>query len=392
MTARRMIVTHTVPMRRPGIRTLAAAALATAALVSLPQAAFAMQPALGGSSGPATAQPPATASVPRGPTASVPPGPPAPAPLRADSLERVQKATGTQKVKPTPTPTPTSTPTASPTPTPSVAATGADVSYPQCPLRLPANQLFGVIGVNGGTAKDFNGCLGAQLAWARATAGTTPQGTASLYVNTANAGSQSSWWPKSDSDQPVADPTAPGPRGALPAGPVTYPNGSAVGCSAVVDPFGPACSYVYGYTRAEQAVEYAQETLGAAYSPTIRWWLDVETSNTWVGPTTSNAASLAGSAAYLASIGRTADGTARVGVYSTTAQYRTIVGGTGSAVPALPDGEPSPLVGLPEWGAGATSLKSALSNCSAVPFTGGSVTMTQFVSGGLDYDISCRGY
>ena len=104
----------------------------------------------------------------------------------------------------------------------------------------------------------------------------------------------------------------------------------------------------------------------------------------------SNAASLAGSATYLASIA--ADGTARVGVYSTTAQYRTIVGGVGAAVPDLPDGERSPLIGLPEWGAGATSLKGAQSNCSAVPFTGGSITLTQYVSGSLDYDVSCRGY
>ena len=141
--------------------------------------------------------------------------------------------------------------------------------------------------MNGGTAKDFNQCFGPQFGWAAATAGTTPQGTASLYINTANPGSQSSWWPKSDSDQPVADATAPGPRGVLPAVPVRYPNGSAVGCSGTVDPYGPACSYVYGYVRAEQAVLYAQEQLGGAFSPTLRWWLDVETSNTWVGPAVS---------------------------------------------------------------------------------------------------------
>jgi hypothetical protein len=248
------------------------------------------------------------------------------------------------------------------------------------------------VGVNGGTAKDFNPCLSAQFAWASRTAGITPQGTASLYVNTANPGSQSSWWPTSDADRPALDPAIAGPRNPLSTDPVTYPGGATPGCTSTADPYGAACAYVYGYVRAEQAVQYAKEQLGTASTGGLRWWLDVETSNTWAGPTTSNAASLAGAATYLARVGRATDGVARVGVYSSTAQYRAITGGTGSAVPNLPDGERSPLIGLPEWGAGASNLKGAQSNCGVTPFTGGAITLTQFVSGAFDYDVSCRGY
>ena len=373
-------MTHTGRMPRPVVRALIAAAVTTGALVAVPQAAFANVP------GPDAGGGPVHIGVLVGPATTAPAAAPrVPATTPHHAARAAKPAT-----EPVP---PAARPSSSPTPTKTSApATGSDISYPQCSATAPGNQLFGVIGVNGGTAKDFNACLLPQFAWASKTAGTTPQGTASLYVNTANPGAQSSWWPTSDSDRPAVDPTVTGPRNALPDTRATYPRGGAPGCSPTVDPYGPACSYVYGYVRAEQAVEYAKETLGADYSGTVRWWLDVETSNTWVGPTTANAASLAGAATYLARVGQAADGVGRVGVYSSTAQYRTITGGTGSAVPRLPDGSPSPLVGLPEWGAGASSLTDAQSNCGVTPFTGGRITLTQFVSGAFDYDVSCRGY
>ena len=371
-------MTHTGRMPRPVVRALIAAAVTTGALVAVPQAAFANVPG------------------PDGRSSDVHIGTLVASPVRAPAAPRVPAKpahaavpTTKEKAAAPPAATPASSPTAAKSTAPT---TGSDISYPQCPATPPKDQLFGVVGINGGTAKDFNSCLPTQFTWASKTAGTTPQGAASLYVNTANPGSQSSWWPTSDSAQPPVDPTAAGPRAPLPTAPVTYPHGAAPGCSPAVDPYGPACSYVYGYVRAEQAVEYAKETLGSGYSGTLRWWLDVETSNTWVGPTTANAASLAGAATYLARVGQAADGVSRVGVYSSTAQYRTITGGTGSAVPHLPDGFPNPLVGLPEWGAGASSLEGAQSNCRVIPFTGGTITLTQFVSGAFDYDVSCRGY
>jgi hypothetical protein len=366
-------------MPRRAVRALIAAAVTTGALVAVPQAAFASVPATDARSSSAVHI--GTLIAPRTVTTTT-------APLVPSTTTRPASAAKAKTAV-----APAAKPSSSPSPAKTTApTTGSDISYPQCSSTPPSNQLFGVVGVNGGTAKDFNPCLSSQFGWASRTAGTTPQGTASLYVNTANPGSQSSWWPASDADRPTVDTSAAGPRNALPTEPITYPGGGAPGCSRTTDPYGAACAYVYGYVRAEQAVEYAKEALGPAYSGGLRWWLDVETSNTWAGPTTANAASLAGAATYLGRVGVAAAGVARVGVYSSTAQYRTITGGTGSAVPSLPDGERSPLIGLPEWGAGAPSLKGAQSNCGVTPFTGGAITLTQFVSGAFDYDVSCRGY
>lgn len=269
-------------------------------------------------------------------------------------------------------------------PSATAATTGNDISYPQCGRSTPSGALFGLVGVNGGNAANYNPCLGSEFAWARTTPGTATQPSAGLYVNTGNAGAQASWWPVSDSDRPGAVPS-PGPTGALPVASVRYPSGNPVGCGTKGTPYGPECAYVYGFVRAEQAVEYAKEQLGDLTGR--KWWLDVETSNTWSSTdVASNAASLAGAADYLTTVG----GAGSVGVYSTTAQYRTIVGGTGATVPARPDGSTSPLIGVPEWGAGAPSQRTAQSNCSVTPFTGGRIALTQYVSGGLDYDVSCK--
>ena len=384
-------------MHRLLARGIAAAALTTAALVALPQAAFANQTAPGGGDSiPVSAlvapqtDPAAVSAAPAprvrtsDPSARRAPTTPerTTAPANRSTATTSSSTAASTKAAPTKSaPAPAKTPAAS---------TGSDISYPQCSLTPPSNQLFGVIGVNGGTAKDFNPCLAKQFAWASATLGGTPQGRASLYINTANPAGQGSWWPTSDSDRPAIDPAVAGPTTSLSTAPVTYPNNGTVGCTASSDPYGPACSYVYGYVRAMQAIEYAKETLGGTSTGTLRWWLDTETSNTWAGSTTANAASLAGAATALARA--SSDGVTRVGVYSTTAQYTTITGATGAAVPSLPDGEKNPLIGLPEWGAGASNLKGAQSNCGVRPFTGGAITLTQYVSGSFDFDVSCAGY
>jgi hypothetical protein len=50
----------------------------------------------------------------------------------------------------------------------------------------------------------------------------------------------------------------------------------------------------------------------------------------------------------------------------------------------------SNLYRLPSWLAGARTLAGAKRNCSDAPLTaGGEVTVTQYVSGGFDYDHSC---
>jgi hypothetical protein len=269
-------------------------------------------------------------------------------------------------------------------------STGVDVSWPQCGGRLPTGQAFGLVGVNGGTASTFSPCLAAEVAWASSTSGAAGQPKLALYINTANPYGQGSWWPTADSSKPAVG-AAPYPTGALPMSSVTYPDGTTpIGCTTTATggpSYNSRCAYVYGYVRAEQAVEWTREQLSGFNPAAYRWWLDVETSNTWQADKASNAASLAGAAAYLKQIGL------GVGAYSTTAQWTSIVGGTSSSIPPLPNGSPNNLVGLDEWGAGASSLKGAQANCAAaVPFTGGHNRLMQYLSNGVDYNVSCGAY
>ena len=182
----------------------------------------------------------------------------------------------------------------------SASSTGADVSWPQCGQRLPSSQAFGIVGVNGGTAGSFSPCIGAQVTWANATSGAAGQPKLAFYVNTANPYGAGSWWPTSDSSTPPAG-TAPYPTGALPVQTVTYPGTTnGIGCTTTASgapSYDSRCAYVYGFVRAEQAVEWTREQLPGVDPAAYRWWLDVETSNTWQKDTASNAASLAGAAA-----------------------------------------------------------------------------------------------
>jgi hypothetical protein len=109
------------------------------------------------------------------------------------------------------------------------------------------------------------------------------------------------------------------------------------------------------------------------------WWLDVETMNTWQSGSTDalarNRATLEGMTTYLTSLG------GRVGLYSTGQQWAQIVG-------VVPAG--STLTGRDSWLAGATSLTSAQVACGKPAFApGGRVTLSQYVSGGLDRNQSC---
>jgi hypothetical protein len=241
------------------------------------------------------------------------------------------------------------------------AQAGYDVSYPQCGSSLPTGQSFGVVGVNGGKATTANGCLSTQLAWAWRSTGAVPtQQKAQLYVNTADPGqviSQVSTWPTS-------------------GGNATY--GTCNGTNT------PACSWQYGWERAKNDVT-------AIFGPAVRsarvdataghytWWLDVETSNTWetgsAAALADNRAALEGMTAYLQGLG------ARVGVYSTNQQWSQIVG----TVPAS-----SSLYKLNSWMAGASNAQGATSNGGNRPLgPAGRVTLSQYVSGGLDHDVSC---
>ncbi len=242
---------------------------------------------------------------------------------------------------------------------------GSDISWPQCSKTLPSGQAFGIVGVNGGLANTTNPCLSAQLVWANKSTGLTAQIKAQLYVNTANPGGLNTVsWPQSNTDP--AGNVAPNPYGTC--------NGS--------DSL--ACAWQYGWNRAVEdvlirflpAAQVASVSTNPASYP---WWLDVETANTWKSGSTlaiqSNDADLEGMVAYFKSIAAT------IGLYSTSYQWGQIAGTVSPS---------SNLNGLNNWRPGARNLSRAKSNCSLAPLTtAGKVTVTQYVSGSLDYDYSC---
>ncbi|MDQ0130220.1 hypothetical protein [Arthrobacter bambusae] len=248
-------------------------------------------------------------------------------------------------------------PAAAAAPTRTTDLVGNDVSWPQCGKTLPAGQAFAIVGVTGGLANNTNPCLAQQLVWAAGSTGGTAQPKVALYVNTANPGLAGSWWPSSNSYAGTQ---------------VANPYGT---CGGGVD---LACSYMYGYAKA-----YDDATIRGVSNPgDYFWWLDVETGNSWQTNTGLNRADLEGMVAYFTSITSGGAAGAGVGIYSTANQWGTIAG----TVPVS-----SPLGGLPSWLAGAKTLRGAKSICSSPGLTPGSpVSVTQYVSAGLDYDYSCH--
>ncbi|MGY1770494.1 hypothetical protein [Blastococcus sp. SYSU D00813] len=233
---------------------------------------------------------------------------------------------------------------------------GYDVSHPQCGQRLPERADVAVVGVNGGIATRPNPCLPEQLAWAAEATGSP---VVELYVNTANPGElrdSITTWPDTGST----------------------PYGECDGSNSA------ACSWQYGRVRA--AADVHVFFLTAAWAAGIdpdpaahRWWLDVETMNTWqygsAGALARNRAALEGMTAYLHEVG------AEVGVYSTGHQWARIVG-------EVPTG--SPLHDLDSWLAGADDARDAAATCADDPLVpGGRVVLTQYVDDGLDHDVVC---
>jgi hypothetical protein len=245
---------------------------------------------------------------------------------------------------------------------------GNDVSWPQCGKTLPEGQAFAIVGVTGGLANNTNPCLADQLVWANKSTGKTAQPKVALYVNTANPGHEGSWWPASNIYRGVNVPNPYGPCEPVHKG-------------EVEGPVNLACSYMYGYAKA-----YDDATdRGVSYPGTYFWWLDVETGNSWQTDTALNRATLEGMVDYFEGITYKRVGPdgkpAGVGIYSTSYQWGIIAG----TVPYS-----SSLDGLPSWLAGAKTLRGAKSNCSLPGLTPDStVTVTQYVSAGLDYDYSC---
>jgi hypothetical protein len=230
---------------------------------------------------------------------------------------------------------------------------GSDISYPQCGKTLPSGQAFGIVAVNEGLPNNTNPCLEDEISWAQFSVGGTRQPKASLYVNTADPGNHGvTDWPTSNTD-PVFGNHDKDPYGTCRGG------------------NSQACAWQYGWNMALMDAR----TRGVQSPGSYRWWLDLETANSWQSSTRNNRADLEGMASYFRHIG------AKVGIYSTASQWNPIVG----TVPPS-----SPLYRLPDWRPGAKTLAQAKKNCRLAPLTGGgTVTVTQWKTPSANSDFSC---
>jgi hypothetical protein len=204
---------------------------------------------------------------------------------------------------------------------------GVDVSYPNCGDVIPKAD-FGIVGVTGGLVYSENPCLREQASKFK---------NLSLYINTGlRASDESAYFAAAKTDC----------------------NGDLT-CAA----------YMYGYRAAQDALRYAN-AMGVGSD---RWWLDVETENTWNTDTQLNRQSIQGAYDALASHGATL-----IGVYSTTYQWGEITGGWQT--------------GWPSWGATTwTSAKQAAKYCKGHEFTGGPSLLMQFKNrrSSVSQDVAC---
>ena len=227
--------------------------------------------------------------------------------------------------------------------TTATATPGYDISWPQCGRPYPTNAAFGIVGVNNGIVYSANPCLADELAWAGGAA-------AELYANTGNPGpALSTHWPVGQASPGIAIPRTSTPQRAPSTTATTrQPTRSA--------------------TRSRR-----MRHSGSAGSPAgTRWWLDVETSNSWRSDVSLNVAALRGAVDYL-----TAAGVTSIGFYSTQQQWNAITGGS------------TVFAGNASWLAGAADARAAISMCAGSGFTTGGVALVQYVTGGFDADVSC---
>jgi len=130
-------------------------------------------------------------------------------------------------------------------------------------------------------------------------------------------------------------------------------------------------SFNYGYQAAEYSMRQAY--LAAAADSTY-WWLDVETINSWSSSVVANRADIMGmidafrSSRFLLP---------KVGVYTANNQWQTIVGNNWR-------------IGLPLWlGTGDSTRSQARQSCHQSSIIGGSIVLSQYTSGNLDFDFNC---
>ncbi|HEX4774424.1 MAG TPA: hypothetical protein VH234_02825, partial [Candidatus Saccharimonadales bacterium] len=193
----------------------------------------------------------------------------------------------------------------------------------------PKLTAFGIVGVNNGKGFSQNSCLKAEASHFL---------NLSLYANTGYPG-QSYGLNYQNSPQTCAN--------------------TDLNCLA----------YNYGYNAGQYAYDAAKT---AGFGSVQSWWLDAETTNTWTPDPIQNQSSLKGETDALLN-----GGASTVGVYSTTAQWKTITNAWQN--------------GWPSWGATTwTTAKQAATYCSGHQFTGGPSYLMQFVpKRSLDQDYAC---
>lgn len=236
--------------------------------------------------------------------------------------------------------------------TPDSGSIGYDISYPQCNGPFPTEAAFKIVGVNRGKAYTTNPCLGtgdgpSELRWAGRRAW--------LYANTGN----------------------PGPHGSD-----HWPVGQQWPQRCTRErPFSVSCAYDYGWNAARQSYLTAVRayiSLGWASSDARRtpganrWWLDVETSNSWMASQRMNIATLQGAVDFLES-----RDVGSVGFYSAKSMWAEITGDTQA------------FGAYTSWIAGASTLRGAKRKCDGPGFTGGGVELSQFPRHGFDANVAC---
>ncbi|MHB8439248.1 MAG: glycoside hydrolase family 25 domain-containing protein [Acidimicrobiales bacterium] len=207
------------------------------------------------------------------------------------------------------------------------AATGYDISWPQCGSSYPPSSTVAVVGANNGAAFTANPCFASEAAWGG------PNLTVYLNVNSPQG---------SDSSQ-----YASGPAGNCAVGDLN--------CE----------SYNYGYNTARQTI--AQDE-SEGYG-TSTWWLDVETGSYWTSDTSANDQVIAGA------LGAVKAANFAAAIYSTSYQWNQIAGNYNP--------------GVPVWYPTGTSTNSPSNWCTTSSFAGGPVYLVQDAAGNYDGDYSC---
>ena len=246
-----------------------------------------------------------------------------------------------------------------------------DVSYPQCETDLPDDSRGAVIGVNGGRTFTSNPCLWEQLGWSKSLV--EPP---AFYANTGNPGP---WLSK---NWPTGQQT---PRVCSASNPNSLNCSFDYGWNAAKDSFRRAMNHAMKWNGYDRATAF--ERVG-----NVDWWLDVETMNSWqtlmdeshgpgFGPTRASqerdTMALVGAVRALWN-----SGVERVGIYSTSYQWRLITGGW--AV------HRDWFSANPVWLAGYDDHEDAAQGCSDGSFTGAPVLMTQYLGAdGMDANAVC---